>query len=945
MFHSLHAVEFAESIWNEVHQQLYARMSKEKPETESNNDTPSAYARRFNEYVPGLLELVNDLVISVSTDAKRLLYINRAAETIYGIPFEQISNSATLWLEAIEPKDQEILQINLGRLHVVKRFEQKFRVKHADGGVRWLQGQFQLIKDGQGSAIAIGCIAKDVTSRIKAERQLEESKAIYHSLVESLPLNVFRKDREGRLVFVNGKYCDTLNRTRTELMGMTDDDLFDEDLAEKYRKDDKWVLQTGLPFHDIEKHPDTDGQLLFVEVLKTPVKDAKGRRIGIQGMFWDVTDRKHAELALQEAKEIAEAASNAKSDFLANVSHEIRTPMNAIIGMSELVLESSGETKNSEYLQMIHQSGHSLLTLINDILDFSKIEAGKLELDSRWFDLREQLGDTLRTLALRAHEKQLDLVCNIDPRLPSTVLGDADRLRQVVVNLVGNAIKFTSEGFVAFDVQCLERNSESIELKFTVSDTGIGIAGDKLETIFREFEQADTSTTRQYGGTGLGLAIASRLVDLMGGKVSVKSEVGQGSEFQFQLGFAVESHAGPPLFAEGLKDIPVLVSCAKLENQESIVAMLKSWGMQTFTLSAAQSENADELNQLLKESSLAGILIRVIISDAAAELAGRIVVDSGRERPSVISLVGYVEPDRQQTGLVNHSMLQPVKYSELHDALVGILELTDQPLSTERNIESKATGPLDILLAEDNIVNQKLAIALLEKQGHQVTVVGTGRAAVAQLREHRFDMVLMDIQMPEMDGIEATKAIRAMETGLATRIPIVAMTAHAMNSDRTRCLAAGMDGYLSKPIRATELAEVVEKFGGATTVETSSAQIQVSEPTERQASQIDWAQAMQTVGGDRQLLCELITVFIGERDIMLADVETAIEQGDESGLRRSAHSIKGALSHLGAVKVAETAEQIENLDVAEVQQAKQLLKKLTMEIAGLTSELESFAKS
>ena len=392
-----------------------------------------------------------------------------------------------------------------------------------------------MILDAQGEPCAIGAIAKDVTSRVNTERKLEVSKAIYHSLVESLPINVFRKDQLGRLVFCNNRYCETLGRSLDDLIGKTDYDLFDAPLAEKYKKDDLWVLQTGLPFHDIEYHPQGEHEYLYVEVLKSAVTDAEGTRIGIQGMFWDVTDRKKAELALQEAKEMAEAASQAKSDFLANVSHEIRTPMNAIIGITDFLLDSEQKPKDAEYLEIVQQSSHSLLNLIDEILDFSKIEAGKLTLRNAWFDLRDGLGDTLRTLAFRAQYSGLDLIFDVDPSVPIQILADPDRLRQVIVNLVGNAIKFTESGEIVVSVNCCEREDNQVELQFVVSDSGIGISEDKIKTIFHEFEQVDSSITRKYGGTGLGLSIAKRLVSLMGGELDAASAIGEGSQFFFNL--------------------------------------------------------------------------------------------------------------------------------------------------------------------------------------------------------------------------------------------------------------------------------------------------------------------------------------------------------------------------------------------------------------------------
>ena len=344
----------------------------------------AAETMRESDFFAGLLEIVNDLVLSVSLDGHHLVYINNAAPQIYGLTLSELSHDDQAWFSAIHVDDQPAVLDILNQLMRAEadRIEKPFRIVRPNGEIRWMHAAFCLIREQDQTPTRIGCVAKDVTNRLTAEQRLDESKAIYHSLVESLPINVFRKDRDGRIVFGNARYCRSLGRSLEDLIGKTDEDLFAPALADKYRQDDRWVLQTGLPFHDIEEHPGPGDTSIFVEVLKAPVTDAGGRRVGIQGMYWDVSERKRAEQALCTAKELAEAASRAKSDFLANMSHEIRTPLNAVLGITELLLDSVLDSSQREYLKMVYESSEALLNLINDILDFSKIEAGKLELES-----------------------------------------------------------------------------------------------------------------------------------------------------------------------------------------------------------------------------------------------------------------------------------------------------------------------------------------------------------------------------------------------------------------------------------------------------------------------------------------------------------------------------------------------------------------------------------
>ena len=688
-------------------------MSSRNPQDTGQRRSARRHDQRSEDLIPMLLELVNDLVLSLSIDAKELLYINQAGESIYGLPLIELETEPQLWLDMIHPNDQAVLNDLLSRIGDDSHFELEFRVLRRDGTQRWLQGGFRLILDAQGEPCAIGAIAKDVTSRVNTERKLEVSKAIYHSLVESLPINVFRKDQLGRLVFCNNRYCETLGRSLDDLIGKTDYDLFDAPLAEKYKKDDLWVLQTGLPFHDIEYHPQGENEYLYVEVLKSAVTDSEGTRIGIQGMFWDVTDRKKAEMALQEAKEMAEAASQAKSDFLANVSHEIRTPMNAIIGITDFLLDSDQKPKDAEYLEIVQQSSHSLLNLIDEILDFSKIEAGKLTLHNAWFDLRDGLGDTLRTLSFRAQFSGLDLIFDVDPSVPIQILADPDRLRQVIVNLVGNAIKFTESGEIVVSVNGCERDDNQVELQFVVSDSGIGISEDKIKTIFQQFEQVDSSITRKYGGTGLGLSIAKRLVALMGGELAATSILGEGSQFFFKLETQYRGGNEPNDSVLLLKGRSVLVAVGNETQSRNLEKILKAWGMTT-----VNAKDERDAIGILTQFTTSQQPIDLVLTEApdeqlCGEIDGLTLVERAKQDAGIVS-PGFVvlargsrlTDLRKDYGDEDYFAMKPVKHSELSQTLLIALKLIEEP-ETEAMAELSNSGPLRILVAEDNLVNQK----------------------------------------------------------------------------------------------------------------------------------------------------------------------------------------------------------------------------------------------
>jgi len=745
-------------------------------------------------------------------------YISPSCREIYEVEPEAVQHDSSLIMDATHPDDRAMLEESIVRsAQTLAPWGLEFRIITKSGVLKWLYGAARPERQANGDVLWDG-ILMDITARKQLEKTLAQALSEQENIMRTIPDIFYMLDLNGYLVKWNQKLEIVTGFAPEELRGKYALDFFPA--ADKPAIAEAIRTAFAVGYVEIEgRLLQKGGTLVPYQFISVPLKNERGEVMGLTGIGRDLTERKRAEEALLGAKEAAEAANRAKSEFLANMSHEIRTPMNGVLGMLGLLLDTNLTPEQHEYTQTAHSSAEALLGILNDILDFSKIEAGRLELETVEFSLRESLGDALKALAVRAHEKGLELLYDVHPETPDAIVGDPIRLRQVVTNLVGNAIKFTTRGEVGVRITAQEAGEEEIVLHVQVSDTGVGVPSDKQQLIFAAFAQADTSTTRQYGGTGLGLTISRRLVELMGGQLEVESVVGVGSTFHFtaRVGRGRPTTGRAPLEPDRLHGVRMLVVDDNATNRRILHEQLRAWGLQP-TLA---NSGPDALG-LLQEAAAQGQPFPLVLADVhMPEMDGFTFVERLKQQSqgpnATILMLTSAERNAdlarcRQLGVAGY-LLKPLKPAELQRALLQALGQagTTRPQPALLPPAPLPQRPLRILLAEDNTVNQKLAVRLLQKWGHAVSVADNGHEALQRVEDEAFDVVLMDVQMPQLDGLAATAAIRAREQYTGTHLPIIAMTAHAMKGDRERCLAAGMDDYVSKPLKTAELQAVLAR--------------------------------------------------------------------------------------------------------------------------------------
>ncbi|MGO8878688.1 MAG: response regulator [Desulfomonilaceae bacterium] len=873
----------------------------------------------------------NSLDGVVITDSEgRVLDCNQSLIGLLGYSVREDLLNKTMKEIFCHPEDLRKVRSELKSKGYVKDLEIMLRKK--DGSCIDTLHAISVNKDSDGRLLGYQGILHDVSARKKTERELQEALELQErhfrkataeteklrSMIDGMEQGIVLADAIGTVTEVNSWFLKKVGFRREELLGKSIWDFHPDNEATRRIKSLFSEYRNGKRKSPLVINRELFGLHVCLRVQPVFVNQ------GFTGVIFnviDITDQFKARTA-------AEKANEAKSQFLANMSHEIRTPMNGIIGMTELALGTTLTVEQKEYLEGVKISADALLSLINDILDFSKMEAGKFELMSTDFSLRDCVGNTMSTLASQAHSKKLELAFHVAPEAPDSLTGDPGRLRQILVNLVGNAVKFTEKGEVVVVAKPEFENANEVVIHFTVTDTGVGIPQDKQRAIFKAFEQADASTTRHYGGTGLGLAISSQLVDMMNGNIWVKSEPGKGSEFHFTARFGIAAQSVRrvvPKERSILNNIRVIVVDDNATNRKILKETLRLWGM----IPTAAPDGKSAIDAILVANSKGEPFSLALLDFMMPGMNGFEVAEAISRYPGTnIEKIMMLTSGGQRGDAakcrdigISAYLMKPIKQSDLLDAILMTMHKTsdsnqNSPLITRHSVR-EARRRLNILLAEDNPINQKLAVKILENMGHTISVVSNGMEVLACLENNEFQMILMDIQMPEMDGFEATKVIRDKEKLTGSHIPIVAMTAHAMIGDKERCLAVGMDGYVSKPINVNQLSSVIENVFKVTEEE-SHVLLDEAQPQDM----IDEKEILDRVSGDWELLKELIKLFINDYPGLLEKIRQAAGNGDMDQIRRTAHTLKGSVSTFSTGSPTKAIAKLETFkDIDQVQEA------------------------
>ena len=926
-------------------------------------------------------------------------FVNRLYRNFSGITSEEAQ--AGRWRLLLHPDDAPEYLAAFDRA-VRKRapFSAEARVRRADGEWRMVgsRGEPRFSPDGEYLG-HIGLQA-DIAARTKVEadlvqareeaetagrrlsaqhRILEGEREMLRAMIDTVPDFMYVKDIESRFIVANSALAQLMGAKKPEdLLGKTDFDFYPPEVATGFYEDEQRVIRSGQPMVDCEETFCIDaanGERIVLST-KVPLFDSEGHVTGIAGTGRDITMRKIMDDALRDSnRELQEAtdwsgklaleaedANRAKSEFLANMSHEIRTPMNGVLGMNGLLLDSDLDQEQRHWAEVVDVSARSLLTVIDDILDFSKVEAGKLEIDTVDFNLRVLMDDFAEMMAERVGEKKVEFVCAVAPDVPTSLQGDPGRLRQIVLNLGSNAMKFTRHGEVVVRVSLISETDADACLRFSVRDTGIGIPANKLSSLFTSFTQVDASTTRMFGGTGLGLAISKKLVELMDGRIGVESKEGEGSEFWFTICLAKQSaNRRVDVHSVSLKGARVLVVDDNATNREVLIAQLQSWGAVV-----AAVESGSTALTCLRYAVVTGNPFQVAMLDMmmpgmdGATLGRAILADETLKQVPLVMMTSMGQRGDahlfKEIGFAAY-LIKPLKQSDLHDCLVAVLagekHKDTRSLITRHSLREVRRGNARILLVEDNLTNQEVASGILSRLGWQADVVSDGKQAVERLESQPYDLVLMDVQMPVMDGYEATRRIRDPHYPMLNRkIPIIATTAHAMQGDAEKCLAAGMSDYISKPIDPKKLAAVVEKWlkrkvHGALV----DAPIEPAAPADAPLPEpkveslvFNREIFLERMMGDEELARDIAAGFLEDLPKMLNALKEGFALGDLESVWKQAHKMKGSAANVGGDALSAVALEIEQAGKAgDLTAVTRCIPDLEVQTAKLTEALGQWA--
>lgn len=879
------------------------------------------------------------------------------------LPGQVWETGKAVWITNIEQDDSMIRRKEQTRLGVRSAFA--FPIKIDDDVIAVVEFFNTKLVSPDQNLLTLARGVKDKIRQMIERMQWQEERTLLAAIVESSGDAIVGKAPDGTITSWNNGAEIIYGWKAEEVIGKTISIILPPGMARE-ESEILEAMKTGRRLEQFQtRRMRKDGTIVDVSITVSPIRGQDTQIIGSSNVERDITARRRREVELRKARDEAEKANRAQGEFLANVSHELRTPMNAILGMLELTLQENLTPVKRDYLETAKDSAEQLLLLVNDILDFSRLEAGRFELEPTDFYLRDLLDDVVKTLSLRGYEKGLELACHIKKDVPDRVVGDPVRLRQILTNLAGNAIKFTEQGEVVVSVKVVhpegkERSKksgeaetvdtsttkapgESVLLEFSVIDTGIGIAPEDQKRIFAPFAQADASTTRQYSGTGLGLAICHELIGLMNGEMKLESEVGRGSKFSFVVDLTIAESDDAELGREKatvdeLQDLPVLVVDDNQTNRVILEEMLSNWSMSPTPVPTAQKaiEHLTEATEVKKQYPL------VIVDALMPETDGFMLLEKAKEdgllEAATILMLSSADhqifSERCKDLDISAFLEKPVSQSDLLDAIMTALKGPHlERESVEQILEANQT--YDVLVAEDTPANQKVITAVLKKRGHRCTIANNGREAVECLRTQDFDIVLMDVQMPTMDGLQATAMIRKNEQETGDHIPIIAMTAYAMRGDRDKCIAAGMDSYISKPINAKKLIRLLERnakdsrrnrktglkripreLPRSQNNSGSEESLVLTSKSAEKEPVINMQAALKRTGDDRDILNDMVNYFFDDTSGLIQEVRKHVEAGDAGEAARAAHSLKGLCANFDAHAATQAAQAVETIGLA-----------------------------